>query len=381
MKKDILTIALAVLLLFAGCNTVGPDQPDDSTPAPTPTSTATHNQSEESPQTTSATPTPEQTATDEVRLGDGPIDRPLNEYANYPAAHDNYTLRYYNLLDNPVDMDELTRFDAPDPDAQDAALRNITYVNWTQVNEDTTRLNIGVNLERTEYTNSVLSRVFMRYAFVLNQSIQDENEWDIDEINLEVSVDGEPLRANRIDSADAVSWLRYREGPDTNISTKLEQHLLHSSVFSPTASSIPSNAVTHDFGGITTAAVDAPQYRQAIDDEIGDRAQVQRAQRHGRVLYVDYISQADPTDRERRIAEFTAAAFGYGRAVENDAPDTAYVLITEKIRHENGTLDTMGYVRVGAERARDAYTGETDIEAFTDNVTDWYYDEDGDLNT
>jgi uncharacterized protein YegJ (DUF2314 family) len=278
-------------------------------------------------------------------------------------------------------MDQLTRYSyPPNPDLQDGKIHNITQFNRTYISEDTTRLNVSVDVERTEYTNSVLSRVFMRYAFVLNQSIQEDNEWDADEIHLEVTVDDEPFAANRIDAADALSWLRYRDGPDTNISTKLEQHLLHSSVYDPSVS-VTSEGVTRDFSGTRTAAVDAPQYRQAINDETGDEASVQRAERHGRVLYVDYISQADPTDRERRIAEFTAAAFGYGRAVENGAPDTAYVLITEKIRHENGTLDTMGYVRVSAERARNVYTGETAIQEFTDDVTDWYYDENDDLST
>ena len=374
MRQHVIAVGLTVLLLLAGCSTITPDQPGQSTSTGTesqvPTSIKTAESTTSSLSETGTVVTPQEPI--------GRIDQPLPEYPNYPFDRYNYTARYYNLLVNPVDMDELTRYNfPPDPDLQDRALPNVSRFETEQVNEETTQLNIGVDVNQTEQTNSVLSRTFMRYAFVLDQSIQDNREWGIDEINLEVSVDGQPYRANRIDAADALSWTRYRDGANANISMKLERHLLSSQVYNTGWSFSP----TANFEGESTAEIDAPQYRQVINDDIGDRAQVQRAQRHGRVLYVDYVSETESTNIERRLSEFTAAAFGYGRAVENGAPDTAYVLITEKIRHENGTLDTMGYVRVSAEQARDAYTGETGIEEFTGNVTDWYYDEDHDLNT
>ncbi|MFB6141743.1 MAG: hypothetical protein ABEJ30_00190, partial [Halorientalis sp.] len=251
---------------------------------------------------------------------------------------------------------------------------------WEQVNEDTTRLNIGVDIPRQQYTNSVLGRVFMRYAHVLNQSIQEDNEWNIDEIHLEVSVDGEPVRSNHIDAADALSWIRYRDGPDRNISTKLSRHLFASSVYQ-TGVDVPATVPTRDLSGDDSPGVDAPQYRRAIDAETGDGITLQRAQRHGQVLYVDYVSDANPSNRSRRLGEVTAVALGYGRAIENGAPRTDYVLITEKIRRENGTLDTRGYVRVGGPWARAAYTGDTPLTEFVSIVRNRYYPEGNDLNT
>jgi hypothetical protein len=211
---------------------------------------------------------------------------------------------------------------------------------------DGERLNISINTNSTTEFDESLRKITFFYAYTLNESIQDGNEWTLDELTVLTYVDGELGARNRIPYSWAYHYLRYQ---NWDFNTTINDNIYGTTEY------------YRDGGFETTGSV---AFENRLETEAPDSITIHRVDYVSDQVFVDYSTETDPEELDQRMDELTYVIREFGEAAKagDFEPQAGNIWVEEKLGPVDGEYDTLGWVSVNRTDAVPIATGELSAE-------------------